>query len=81
MCFNEEDTSGPNTNCLQDMRCPECGSYGPFWISVTILGTVLMSDAGTIEERIDSTDWEDNDSCRCADCGYDGVAKDFYGNY
>ena len=29
--------SNPNTNCLEGLRCPECGSYAPFGI-----GTLLI---------------------------------------
>ena len=40
--------SNPNTNCLEGLRCPECGSYAPFGI-----GT--FSSAVVYDDGIEST--------------------------
>ena len=35
----------PNVNCLQGKRCPECGSFGPLEITVSM--RLLLYDNGT----------------------------------
>jgi hypothetical protein len=66
-----------NTNCLEGKRCPQCGSYGPFYIYCTIYADVLMCDEGTIEEYDRETTWEKDSPTRCQECGYSGEMKDF----
>jgi hypothetical protein len=64
-----------NTNCLEGMMCPECGSEEPFRIVVTM--TVLMYDAGSEDDPMGG-DQEWGDSCECHACGHAGTVKDFY---
>jgi len=66
-----------NTNCLVGFRCPECGSYGPFWIDAVIHARVLLSDAGTVEEDPSSTEWEDSAECSCQECDHSATVQDF----
>jgi len=63
----------PNTNCLDGIRCPKCGSYEPFSIVVTTYCTVY--DSG-VEEHSD-TEWDDDAYCRCVACDYAGTVADF----
>jgi len=67
--------TNPNENNLVGFQCPECQSYGPFWIEITT--TVLMDDEdGTIDEE-GHQGWEDDSDCRCDKCEHDGTVKDF----
>ena len=59
-----------NENCLEGMRCPSCGSEGPFTIVVTALSEV--SDDGT--ENFADVDWGDGSRIWCQDCEWNGVA-------
>ncbi len=63
----------PNTNCLKDMRCPECGSYGPFHIVCSCLGEV--HDGGVCEGV--GWEWDDHNSCTCRMCLHDGTVESF----
>jgi DNA-directed RNA polymerase subunit RPC12/RpoP len=69
----------PNTNCLVGFRCPECGSYGNFWIDAMILARVLMSDNGTVEQDVQSTDWDDDSAVECLTCGHSATVSEFTG--
>lgn len=62
----------PNTNCLAGLRCPKCGSYGPFSIQCTAMFNV--ADDGT--EIIGSVEWDECSFCQCR-CGRTGDVDDF----
>ena len=62
-----------NTNCLEGMKCPECGSLEPFDIRVTV--TMEVSDLGT--DDYNDVEWENGSQCCCRMCGFDGVVSDF----
>lgn len=66
--------TNPNINCLADMSCPDCGSYGPFVISV--YANVTVSDSGVTASSYDSY-WDSDNGCTCAACGYDDVCAAF----
>lgn len=63
----------PNNNCLEGMRCPECGSEGTFWITVTCSAEV--SDNG-IEETMDFS-WDTDSTCVCSICKHCGTVGTF----
>lgn len=63
-----------NTNCLDGMACPQCGSEGPFRIHCTVI--VLMGDDGTEDDLIGS-EWDDHSICECDGCDHSGTVKDF----
>lgn len=63
-----------NTNVLQGFRCPYCKSYGPFAIAYTTVG--IFSDDGREEDCGDS-EWDDENYCRCIECGTQGTVKIF----
>jgi hypothetical protein len=63
----------PNTNCLDGMRCPECGSYKPFDI---VVGCIARTFDSGVEHTWDF-DWSFESSCTCVICGHHGQVKDF----
>jgi hypothetical protein len=63
-----------NTNCLANMQCPECKSYGPFWIDGS--ATFLVSDSGTEDYR--EAEWSEENGCQCRACGHAEYVGDFY---
>jgi hypothetical protein len=64
----------PNTNCLENIACPKCGSDGPFFIEVR--KQVLMHDDGS--EECDSDEhWDSESYCRCFECDHEGEVTDF----
>jgi len=62
-----------NVNCLAGMRCPHCGSLGPFHIVARATFTVF--DDGT--DGHGSVEWDDDSFCSCGECGTDGEVGDF----
>lgn len=63
----------PNTNMLEGMQCPKCGSEGPFRIVCT--STVLIYDDGT--DDFEWTNWEPDSWCQCVNCEFAATARDF----
>ena len=63
-----------NTNILEGMRCPQCGSEGPFRIRCQVL--VLMDDDGTLDD-LGGSEWEDDSLCECDECDHSGTVKDY----
>jgi hypothetical protein len=62
-----------NENCLDGMRCPQCGSLGPLRISVK---TILMfEDDGT--DICGDNEYDDDSHCSCENCGWWGTTADF----
>ena len=62
-----------NTNCLEGMRCPECGSLEPFLISARV--TVVAYDDGVAPDG--DIEWEGDSGCLCKECGHSGIVSDF----
>lgn len=56
--------SSRNTNCLEGLRCPDCGALEPFQISVRTIATVY--DDG-VHETADH-EWDSNAPIRCVSC-------------
>ena len=65
----------PNVNCLDGKRCPECGSYGPFELLVSM--RVLLHDSGTEDAEDGSTWYGDDAPTKCDSCGHAGEFGDF----
>ena len=63
-----------NTNCLVGMRCPKCGSLGPFTIRVACTATVY--DDG-VEDTCDFN-WKAGSYCVCVECLHAGNSINFY---
>lgn len=64
-----------NTNCLFDMQCPECKSFGPFDISVRCY--MRITDDGTDPDSAEGIDWDFGDACFCVDCEHDATVQEF----
>jgi hypothetical protein len=58
--------SNPNDNCLAGMRCPKCGSYGPFEIEATV--PFVVTDDGA-EPKDANVPWDYRSPCSCS-CGH-----------
>lgn len=71
-----EKAINPNTNCLVNMACPKCGSFGGFKIHATCSGEVLVCDDGTDEIRGD-IEWTGASICTCIDCGHAATVEAF----
>jgi DNA-directed RNA polymerase subunit RPC12/RpoP len=62
-----------NTNCLEGIRCPKCGSYEPFWITFT--ANMQVYDDGTGLD--DDVAWDDESDIICCGCQHTGVVAEF----
>jgi len=64
-----------NTNCLENMRCPnpDCDSEGPFEIRGE--ANFIVSDDGTGDYS--DVEWWQDSSCCCMECQSSGTVKDF----
>lgn len=69
-------TTNPNVNCLQGMKCPDCGSFGPFKILVTSVAFCIVADDG-FEFVGGDTDWDGNADCSCTQCPKSGTVAGF----
>ncbi len=66
-----------NTNCLQGFVCPSCNHTESFYMHVTSTYEVLMTDDGTVSGDPEDTDWNQDSSCRCPECGKVGTVAAF----
>lgn len=57
-----------NTNCLQGMRCPKCGSYAPFQIHAQVW--VIAYDDDVMLDDSPDIEWSDTSWCTCKNCGF-----------
>ena len=62
-----------NTNCLEGVACPECGSEGPFRISGCSIFEVW--DGGT--EGHEDVEWGDDSVIQCKSCPRCGTLGEF----
>ena len=62
----------PNTNLLKNMRCPNCGSEGPFRIRAE--ATLLVYD-DCYEDHGD-LEWNNESYCVCVICSSFGTVQD-----
>jgi hypothetical protein len=62
-----------NTNCLEDIKCPECGNEDRFRIAATALFTV--TDNGT--DDYTDVEWDDDSHAECVECHRPGTIRDF----
>jgi len=64
-----------NTGCLAGLRCPACGSLGPF--SIACVMWLNMTDEGTDDDMCGEAEWTPASGCRCVACGATGVVSGF----
>lgn len=62
-----------NDNCLDDIRCPQCGQQDRFKITAAI--TCLVTDGGS--EPVGDHEWDDDSATHCPECGFDGKLMGF----
>ena len=70
----EKGDTMTNKNCLEGIRCPQCGHEDAFRIEAQI--TVYVTDDGT-EDEGGHYAWDGESPCRCAECGHAGKIADF----
>lgn len=70
-----EPSANPNHNCLEGKRCPECGSYGPFEVAISM--RVLLLDSGTNDAEDGAVEFDDDSWTRCCACRHGGKFSDF----
>lgn len=73
LCENKAFPTSTNSNVLDGLKCPECGSLGPYSILASCFATV--TDDG-IEETKEFS-WQESAYCRCHSCDYQGTVDDF----
>ena len=71
----DESSVNPNVNCLEGKRCPECGSYGPFEVVVSM--RVLLYGDGTDNADGGTTEYGDDAPTTCRCCQHEGKFGDF----
>jgi hypothetical protein len=65
-----------NEHCLAGMACPNCGSEGPF--RITVLTTVLMYDEGSEYDKMGSDlEYDETAYCECYECHHPGTVEGF----
>ena len=63
-----------NTNCLEGVRCPQCGQEDRFLINAMV--SVMVADEGT-EDQGGDYEWSPDSPCCCASCDFAGKLADF----
>jgi len=64
-----------NDNVLAGIKCPACGSEGPF----TIVGTATflhVTDDGC--DDFEGMEWDEESSITCNECSYYGIVEQFF---
>jgi len=70
-----KNEASPNVNCLDGKRCPQCGSYGPFEVVVSL--RVLLYDSGADDAEDSSIEYDDGALAMCYACRYEGKFGQF----
>ena len=68
-----DQATAKNTNCLEGIRCPECGSLGPF--SIGTYSSAIVHDDGISETS--EHEWDKDSPISCRACDEDGHVADF----
>lgn len=70
-----------NTNCLEGMRCPECGNedklliLAEVWVAMTDEGSDPFDDDLKLRGDID---YDNDSSCSCPQCGHEDELRKFW---
>ncbi len=68
----------PNENCLEGIKCPQCGQEDWFLIEARCIVEVEDDGADLASPKYgNGYEWEDDSSCRCPECDRHGPLKDF----
>ena len=63
----------PNTNCLEGLKCPECGNEDRLLIDAWV--SVSVTDDGS--EPMGDHYWDRKSFAMCPDCDFEGELRDF----
>jgi hypothetical protein len=66
-----------NINCLENIKCPECGDDGGFYIDASVLA--FVTDDGA-EPANGNFDWDAASMITCAACEHSGTVGQFTTN-
>jgi hypothetical protein len=67
-----------NTNCLEGIRCPQCGQEDRFMIASKIIAEVTDDGAEVASPMYGiGFEWDDDSYCRCPECDFEGTLNDF----
>lgn len=65
-----------NTNCLEGIRCPTCGSTG--WFAIRCSAWFNVTDDGTeYDYEAEGPEWTDDSEIICGDCQHTGTVAAF----
>jgi hypothetical protein len=70
-----ESSVNPNVDFLDGKRCPECGSYGPFELLVSM--RIRLYDNGTDDAEDGSKEYNDDSITTCCACQHEAKFGDF----
>jgi predicted RNA-binding Zn-ribbon protein involved in translation (DUF1610 family) len=62
-----------NENCLEGVKCPDCGNEDRFFIAANVM--VDVTDSGADVEG--DMEWDEKSFTRCPQCGMTGELRDF----
>lgn len=62
-----------NENCLEGLKCPNCGNEEPF--NIVSVATFKVYDDGT--DEFGDVAWDDSSFCECPGCGKHGCLGEF----
>lgn len=62
-----------NTNCLKDMKCPECGYDAMFHIVAKSTFTMFDEGADSFTDVV----FDETSPCACGECRYEATVKEF----
>lgn len=65
-----------NENCLENVRCPNCGNMDKVLVVATVW-VVVTDDGADIDPDDASFDYEAESAAQCPDCEYTGTWQDF----
>jgi hypothetical protein len=69
----------PNHNCLEGIRCPQCGNEDRFIIAAHVMAEVTDDGADIASPMYGSGfEWDDDSYCRCPECDREGPLKEFH---
>ena len=72
----ERGNRNPNENCLQNIKCPNCGSYERFAV-LTQLVMEWTDDGSDWYKHNSETEMVENGFMECLECHHTGVVEDF----
>ncbi|MCZ2340456.1 MAG: hypothetical protein LC104_01510 [Bacteroidales bacterium] len=68
-----------NTNCLEGIRCPQCGNEDRFMIAAKVIVEVTDDGADIASPQYgNGYEWDDASYCRCPECDREGTLKEFH---